>query len=490
MALIDPVLFLGYDLGSHGAKATLRDLSGQVLASVSRSHTIDRPHPGWQEQDPVALWWEEFVDIVRSIKLQVAARPMAEKGPLRLAGIGITGFVPGLCALDRFGLPVRMGIMHTDLRAGAELQQIQQRLNEPVSLGTLLPKLLWIKDHEPDTYARISKVLVPHAYLVYRLTGKMVCDYDTASIYGGIFDASSHSWDEDACSRVGIDPLILPKPVPVTARVGELSPEAAELLSVTQESSVIAGSGDSFASLVGEGAVSPGDLMIYLGTSATRILVQAPLQTIAAGPHYGAGRASFCGRIFSCGESMEHYRTLLGKEGWRELDAAASEVPPGSDGVFVIPHLKQRGTDEEGLRDRESIVGLETSHGPDILFRAFLEGVAYRLREGYEPIEGEVGRILLAGGGARSAIFASIIASVLGRELVLTPDGGASGGMALLAAWSLGFSPSLDALVGSWFSKRRIIESDPEAVTYYTRAYPRYKKIVSVIDDLYRIIDR
>jgi xylulokinase len=485
MEAVSP-FFFGYDLGSHGAKGALFDLSGRMIASASRSHTISRPAPGWQEQDPGKLWWTEFLEISGELTNTLSL----SRERAAIAGIGITGFVPGLCALDGEGVPVRPAIMHTDLRAGGELAEVNALLPEPLTLGTLLPKLLWIRNNEPESYAAIAKVLVPHAWLVYRLTGRMVCDYDSASIYGGLFDTVRLEWDRGICRTLDIDPSLFPEPVPVTACVGTLSPEASDLLSISPSARVIAGSGDSFAALAGEGAVNPGDLMIYLGTSATSILVEAPFRDFAGGPHYGEGRASFVGRIFSCGESMEHYRSLLGHGGWKELDGAASETPPGSGGLMVFPHLKQRGDGDSGMLDRESIVGLETNHGQGHLFRAFLEGVAYQLRDDYEHIEERVGRVLLAGGGARSGVFCSIIASTLDRTVLTTPGGGGAAGMALLAAWSLGYTDSPDKLADRWFSRRIEHRPDPETAEMCRESFAAWKEIRSRIEAVHRLIDR
>ncbi len=479
-------VFFGYDLGSHGAKGALFDLSGHMIASASRSHSISRPAPGWQEQEPEKLWWPEFLEISGELTDALSLSGLRSE----IAGIGITGFVPGLCTLDREGVPVRPAIMHTDLRAGGDLAELNSLLPEPISLGTLLPKLLWIRKHEPEIFAAIAKVLVPHAWLVYRLTGRMVCDYDTASIYGGLFDTGRLDWDPDICRALDIDPSLFPEPVPVTSCVGTLTPEASELLAISPAARVIAGSGDSFAALAGEGAVYPGDLMIYLGTSATRILVEAPFRDIAGGPHYGEGRASFVGRIFSCGESMEHYRSLMGQSDWKELDLAASETPPGSGGLMVFPHLKQRRDEDSGMLDRESIVGLETGHGQGHLFRAFLEGVAFQLKDDYEHIEGRVRRVLLAGGGARSRVFCSIIASALDRTVLTNPGGGGAAGMALLAAWSLGYTDTPEDLADRWFSRRTEYTPDVETAEICRGSFEVWKEIRSKMDAVHRLIDR
>lgn len=472
-------LFFGYDLGSHGAKGALFGLDGRMVASASRSHAISRPAPGWQEQDPLGLWWAEFRDIARELT----------GGGRTVAGIAVTGFVPGLCALDAQGTPVRPAIMHTDIRASVELEELNRQLPRPVTLGTLLPKLLWIRNHEPELFARIASVVVPHAYIVYRLTGRIVCDYDTASIYGGLFDSGRLAWDEELCAALELDPSLFPEPVPLTRAVGTVLPETARELGLSPGAGVIAGTGDSFAALAGEGAVHPGDLMIYLGTSATRILVEAPLGSIAEKPHFGGGGASFAGRIFSCGESMEHYRALLGKQGWKELDEAAAAVPAGSGGVLLFPHMKQRGDGERGMLDRESIIGFESSHGQGHLFRALLEGIAFQLRADLEGMAARVRRVLLAGGGAKSGVFCSIIASVLGRSVLTTPGSGGPAGMALLAAWSLGYAGNLEELADSWFSLRDEHLPDARDAAVYTGIFGRYQEIRKKTEEAHRLID-
>jgi xylulokinase len=485
-------LFLGYDLGSHGAKGAIYTLEGKKIASAARSHSIERPEPGWQEQDPEGLWWREFCEIVSELVIAVSAAP-GGAALVELAGIGITGFVPALCVLDNGGRAVRPAIMHTDVRAGSELEEANALLPHPITLGTLLPKLLWLRKHEPHNWNRIARVMVPHSYLVYRLTGRMVCDFDTASIYGGLFDEDRLCWNEEICRELGLDPGMLPEPVAVTSAAGELVAGAAREISPFVElapgAKVIAGSGDSFAALAGEGASRPGDLMIYLGSSATRILLEAPVDDISCGPHYGEGKARFTGRIFSCGESMEHYRILLGHNGWGALDEAASRVPAGSEGLFVFPHLKQRRDDEKGLLDREGIVGLESSHGQGHLFRAFLEGVAFQLKMDLEEEASPVRRIFLAGGGARSDVFASIIASVLERELLITPGGGGTAGIALLAACTLGCFSSLEEGGKQWFVQGKTILPDPEQAEKYRKTSALYRTLRQKNDEINRMID-
>lgn len=501
-------LYYGYDLGSHGAKGAVYDSRGNRLAAAFRSHSINRPQPGWQEQEPEGLWWREFLDISRELKEQMEKKQLQEgagaRGALDLsiAGIGITGFVPGLCAVDQTGKPLGPAIMHTDIRAQRELGEVNRKLESPITLGTLLPKLLWLRRHKPELFKAIAAVLVPHTYLVYKLTGRMVCDYDTASIYGGIFNSDLLQWDEHRIRDIGIDPAILPEPVAVDSVVGSVGagedrfPGLGDFLGGAR---VIAGTGDSFAALLGEGAVRPGDLMIYLGSSATKILVETELERLTSGPHYGEGKARFVGRIFSSGESMEHYRRLLGHDGWEELDRAAGETPAGSGGTVVIPHRKQRTGNEGAGLDRETIVGLEVGRGQGYLFRAFLEGVACRIRQDLEALEQEGGmqvkRILLAGGGAKSSLFCSIIASTLQRPVHVTPVGGGTAGMALLAAISCGdreisgSGGSLTTMAESWFAQRSVHNPLPEWEALYQQSFLRFQELAVRVEELHRLID-
>ncbi|MEW5815895.1 MAG: FGGY family carbohydrate kinase, partial [Spirochaetota bacterium] len=343
---------LGFDLGSSGAKGVIVDCEGRILSFCTAEHATIRLNPGWAEQDPENSWWESFKNVARRLLKNsgIAAS--------QIKAVGITGFVPGLCPLDAEGRVVRNAIMHTDLRAQAELAFVNRTLSEQITLGNLIPKLLWFKDSEPENYAKTAKIVNPHAFLVYRLTGAVTCDYDTATLVGGLFDDAGLRWDGSACAKLGNRMDIWPDLFSAVSVVGGIVKQAAAETGLPDGTPVIAGTGDSFAALIGHGVISPGDLMIYLGSSGTQILVNNNLHGYINTPHFGPGKAEFAGRIVSCGDSMEHFRALLGHKTWETLNKGAAGLKPGSGRLIVVPHLKQKGTGESSFYDRETVFGL------------------------------------------------------------------------------------------------------------------------------------
>ncbi len=470
--------YLGFDLGSHSSKGILIGEDGATLASMSLEHDTIIPEPGRQEQDP-GVWWEEFKEISRYLLKE------SDVGPSMIKAVGITGFVPGLVMLDKDNRSIRSALMHTDIRAESQLECINKILNTPISHGFLLPKLLWIKDNEAKNFKKIHKILVPHSLIVQRLTGRVSCDIDTATVFGGIYDEESNDWSGDMCSNLGIDKTILPDLYNADSVVGSITPEVSEETGLAEGTQVIAGTGDTFSALVGCGAVMPGDMMVYLGTSGTQIFINGNLPDFSGGRHFGPDRAEFTGRIISCGDSMEHFKNLLGFTDWLLPDEKALEVSTGSEGLFIFPHLKQKSGADSSSKDLETIFGLESSHTSWHIYRALLEGIAYNLKNSFSLYESKVKRLILSGGGAKSRVFREIIRDVLGREVYYNPFGNGASGIALLAAYGVSGS-SLQELSASLSKKAIISKPDSKAVCEYGKHYKAYVRLQKSIENLYK----
>ncbi len=469
--------FLGFDLGSHSTKGVITGENGIPLASKSLTHSTQIPNTGWQEQNP-AGWWKEFTEITKYLLEKSSVSPST------IRGIGITGFVPGLIALDRDGKVLRPAIMHTDIRAGSQLRAINTALGVEISHGFLMPKLLWVKEHEAGIYNSIYKVLVPHSYIVKKLTGKYSCDRDTATIFGGVYDHKSRQWSNEICRKLDVPVSILPEIYDADSIAGKIEAEAAELTGLAEGTPVIAGTGDTFAAILGCGAVLPGDMMIYLGTSGTQLFIDGNLEDFTAGPHFGSGKAEFTGRIVSCGDSMQHYRDILGFTDWTELDRAALGIDPGSGGLFIFPHMKQKSADETSPGDLETIFGLETSHSPWHIYRAVMEGIAANLKTSFSDYRSRVGRLILSGGGARSRVFRDIVGAMLNMELYYNPLGDGAIGVALLAAHTVTGASLLEASSEISGSAGKEMPCRETAKTYQSY-YSRYVRLRNKIENLY-----
>ena len=473
--------FIGFDLGSHASKGVLVTDNGTVLASISFEHSTDLPNPGWQEQDP-DVWWDEFKRISKSLIKQSGIESQEIKA------VGITGFVPGLVLLDKDDHYIRPAIMHTDIRAGSQLKYINTILNAPISHGFLLPKLLWIQENEKENYNNIDKILVPHSYIVHKLTGKYSCDIDTATIFGGLYDEESNTWSEIVCSSFNIEKNILPDLYNADSVVGSINSKASMDTGLCAGTAVIAGTGDTFSALLGCGAVIPGDMMIYLGTSGTQIFIDGDLSGFIGRRHFGQGKAEFTGRIISCGDSMEHFKNLLGFTDWLLPDKKALNIEPGSNGLFVFPHLKQKTEKELSDKNLETIFGLDSGHTSWHIYRALLEGIAYNLKSSFTLYDSKVKRLFLSGGGAKSKVFRNIIRDVLGREVLYNPSGNGASGIALLAAYGAGIGKrdiSLQELSGGLSKTAILSKPDSKLVFEYKQHYEIYKKLQIKLDTIY-----
>ena len=485
MGVTMEAVYLGYDLGTKRSKGILISAGGAVLHRCVREHATMNPGPGRQEQNP-ADWWEEFREITRELLLfmprqgvpdstagpadTAAAAPVSPLPAGAISGIGITGFVPVLTLLDQKGTPLRPAILHTDTRAAGELPRLRDDYGLELSLGTLLPKLLWVRRNEAEIFSRISTVMSAHSYLAYRLSGSPGTDYDTAAIFGDIFDISASRYRKDVLHSLDLSPDLFPPPFPADSIIGRVSAAASEETGIPAGTPVIAGTGDSFASLLGDGAVQKGDMMVYLGTSGTEILVEGDAGGFIDTPHFGEGKAQFVGRIFSCGESLETVRNICGGTPWYKLNSEAEQVPPGSEGLMLFPHLKQKPGAESSLNDNDIIIGLHAGHTRAHLFRAVLEGVAARVRERYDTRRDDIMRVICTGGGAESSLLRRILADMLQMPVEYHHEGSACLGIALLAAVAIENIEDPAAFIISRLSKP--IRTVPETGT--GKAYEQY----------------
>ncbi len=473
--------FLGFDIGSSSCKCTMMDTRGQIASTVSREIRTQRTQSGMAEQDP-RQWWTGFKDAIGHLLSQTGIEAR------QIAAVGITGFVPGLVAVDDDGNVVRPCIMHTDTRAGRELRELVESSDRPLSMGMLLPKLIWFRNTEPSQFAAARRLLSPHSYLVFKLTDRATCDHDTASITGLVYDRNAQNWDSATLRSLDVDVELFPPLADSHDVAGPLSAHAAAETGLEKGTPVIVGTGDSMASLLGNGAFAPGCVMIYLGTSGTRIHVRRPLIKILSGVHFAPGRAEFIGTILSCGESMEHFGRILGFSDWAIPDAEALKLPPSTN-LYVTPHSKQKGADSVSFHNRESVIGLLHQHGPYHIYRALLEGIAFNIRTDFPAESPEMETIILCGGGANSEVFCRIISDVLNRTIKRNRFGSASLGIAFLAALGCGMVTDEHAVAEQWSAMTTTIRPNPSNANHYSRTYPVFRQLTTQMDRLDEFIE-
>jgi xylulokinase len=470
---------VGLDVGTTGVKAIAISEEGDVLARTEHEYPLSSPRPGWAEQDPED-WW------------RASKAALADVGGERAAGIGLSGQMHGLVALDAADRVLRPAILWNDQRTAVEVAEIEELVglerlvaltgNRPLT-GFTAPKLLWLRRHEPDVFARIEHVLLPKDYVRLRLGGERAIDVADAS--GTLlFDVEHRRWSEEM-----LEALELPQ---------EWLPPALESPDVSARSAagvpIAAGAGDQAAGALGVGIDGPGALSVVLGTSG---VVFAALPHFQADPearvhafcHAVPGGWHAMGVMLSAAGSLRWFReTFAPDASYDELVAEAAAVLPGSEGVRFLPYLSGERTPHADPNARGSFTGLSLSHHRGHLARAVLEGVAYGLRDSLElvrelGVRPEVGRA--SGGGARSRLWLEIVASVLGIPLELTAvEEGAAYGAALLGGVAAGVFASVHEAVAGCVRVRDRIEPNTAWRETYEAGYARYRALYPALEPL------
>jgi xylulokinase len=458
---------VGIDVGTTGVKALAITAAGDIVARAEESYPLSTPRPGWSEQDPED-WW------------RASERALAALGG-EPAGIGLSGQMHGLVALDEDDRVLRPAILWNDQRTGAECAEIEERVGRErlIALtgnraltGFTAPKLLWLRRHEPDVYGRIARIVLPKDYVRLRLTGTHAIDAADAS--GTLlFDVAGRSWSKEV-----LDALEIP----------------GEWLPPVSESTEIGGAGDQQAAALGVGALEPGMLAVTVGTSG---VVFAPLATYRHDPearvhafcHAVPGRWEAMGVMLSAAGSLHWLRdTIAPGLSYDELTAEAESWPPGCEGLTFLPYLQGERTPHADPSARAMFEGLSLRHDRGSLVRSVLEGVAYGLRDSLELIRAlgvSPAAARVSGGAARSRLWLQIIASVLGLPLELTVvEEGSAYGAALLAGVAAGVFADAEDAVARCVRVRARVEPQPAWQEAYEAGYARFRRLYPAVHAL------
>ncbi len=429
---------IGLDVGTSGCKAILVDESGLVLNRAERSYPLSTPKPGWSEQDPED-WW------------QAASACLAEVG--RADAIGLTGQMHGAVFLDAVDRVIRPAILWNDQRtadacAWAEkaCPEIREVTANPVLTGFQLPKLIWLRQHEPDNYARVRSLLLPKDYIRFRLTGEKVTEPSDAS-GTSLLNVAEQRWATDLFQRLGIDAVILPRIAGSSEVTGSIDGMP-----------VVGGAGDCAAGAVGTGAVVPGVISVSLGTSgvvfeAGNTCVPDPTGATHSFCH-ATGKWHRMGVMLSCGGALRWFRDVMAPGcSYDEISGWASEVE--AEGVTFKPYLAGERCPWNDPNLRGSFEGLSLAHDRRHLARAVFEGITSGILDCLQAIRGDSARdhsaeLRVTGGGARSALWMQLLADRSGfRCVTLEADEGPALGGALLAGVGVGVWPDLSSACGA-----------------------------------------
>lgn len=470
--------FIGVDLGTSACKFLLMDEKGAILNVVSEDYDVEFPHPGWSQQNP-ADWWAA---VRRGIPALLAGHDAS-----KVAGIGCGGQMHGLVALDADDEVIRPAILWND---GRTVEQVRY-LNEEVGVEKLLewtgniayagftaPKILWMRDEEPENYARIAHVMLPKDYVNHLLTGVYATDVSDASGML-LLDVATRAWSAPMLELCGLTAGQLPAVHESYEAIGTLLPEVAAELGLPGGVVVCAGAGDNAAAAVGTGCVGAGAMNVSLGTSGTVFIPTAGFSPVGDRIHsfcHADGGWHLMGCILSAASCNAWWAgDILGTDDFAGEQAGIDAADASLDLPYFLPYLMGERTPHNDTLARGAFVGMCMSTTRADMTRAVLEGVAFAIRDSVEIARSlgvDVAASTVCGGGAKSPLWLQMLANVLGIELRLpaTEQGPGYGG-ALLAAVAAGVYPDVAAACDAVVSVRATVEPDPAAVAAYEARY-------------------
>lgn len=478
--------FLGIDASTTATKALLMRADGQVVGVASSGYSYEIPQPMWTEQHP-DLWWQATAVSIP----QVLAEAQVDAADVK--GVGLTGQMHGLVLLDRDGEVLRPAILWNDQRTAAECDEIRERLGKEQLIqitgndaltGFTAPKILWVKNNEPEVFAQARQILLPKDYVRFKLTG----EYATDKAGGSgtlLFDVRRRDWSRTVVDALEIDPALLAPTFEGPTVTGHISPRAAEVTGLRTGTPVVGGGGDQAAGAVGTGAVTEGIVSLSLGTSgvvfasADQPIIE-PQGRLHAFCHAVPGRWHLMGVMLAAGGSLRWYRDLLAPDiEFDSLVEPAASMPAGSDGLLYLPYLSGERTPYADPQARGAFVGLTVRHTQAHRTRAVLEGVAFGLRDSFELMKGaglaDITQVRITGGGAKSPLWRQILSDVFQVELVtVNTIEGAAYGAALLAGTGAGVFPDVASACEAVIQTTGSTTPGP-ASAVYEQMYPLYR---------------
>ncbi len=491
------IYLLGIDLGTTGSKCILINEDGTLVARAINEYPTLIPRPGWTEQEP-KMWWEATVASIRQV-LEIS-----QVDPHLIVGIGLTGQMHGLVLLDKNGDTLRPCIMWNDQRTLSQCDEINQLIGKEkiieltgnlILSGFTAPKLLWVRENEPEVYQQIVKILLPKDYIRYRLSGDYVTDVSDAS-GTSLFDVAHRQWSIGMLDALKIPKTWMPEVVESQVCSTFLSHHAAKETGLIAGTPIAAGGGDQAAQALGIGIIEQGMVSATIGTSGVVFAASnkyrvEPNGLLHSFCHAIPGMWHLMGVMLSAGGSLRWFRDAFGEseltrakatgvDPYELMMAEASEISPGSEGLLFLPYLNGERTPYNDPMARGVFFGLSLRHQKAHLIRAILEGVSFGLYDSLAMIRAlgiNSHEIVLTGGGARSELWRQIIADVFNVPVVTTSsDEGAAIGAALLAGMGIKLYETPQEAVSRTISRNNRVTPSVNTQVY-REYYQRYKSL-------------
>ena len=488
------MLYVGIDLGTSSVKLLLMDGEGKIQKIVSREYPLYFPHPGWSEQKPED-WYEQVMDGMKEL--------IAEADKSKVAGISFGGQMHGLVILDKEDQVIRPAILWNDGRTYEECDYLnnvigKEKLSEYTAnisfTGFTAPKILWVKNKEPENFKKIVKIMLPKDYIAYKLTGVNCTDVSDASGML-LMDVKNRRWSKEMCEICGISEEMLPKLYESYECVGTVKPEIARELGIPETVKVAAGAGDNAAAAVGTGTVGDGMCNISLGTSGTIFISSEKFGVDKNNALHAFAHADGHYHLMGCMLSAASCNKWWMDEIIGTSDYGAEQKKIGALGenhVYFLPYLMGERSPHNNPNARGTFIGMTMDTTRADMTQAVLEGVAFALRDSFEVAKSlgiKIERTKICGGGAKSPLWKKMIANILNLKVdVIESEEGPALGGAMLAAVACGEYKNVEEAAAKIVRIVDTVEPEEELVKKYDERYQQFRQIYPACKPLFDII--
>ena len=488
------MLYIGVDLGTSAVKLLLMEADGTIRKIVSREYPVNFPHPGWSEQAPED-WWKETLAGIKELTEGFDRS--------QVAGIGIGGQMHGLVILDEDDKVIRPAILWNDGRTVKETNYLNDVIGKEnlsrytaniAFAGFTAPKILWVKENEPENFKRIKKIMLPKDYVAYLLSGVHCTDFSDASGML-LLDVKNRCWSKEMMEICSVREEQLPKLFESYETVGTLKPEVAAELSLPESCRIVAGAGDNAAAAVGTGTVGDGRCNISLGTSGTIFISSDkfgvdPFNALHAFAH-ADGHYHLMGCMLSAASCNKWWMDeIIGTKDYAKEQESITEL--GENHVFFLPYLMGERSPHNNPNARGTFIGLTMDTTRSDLTQAVLEGVSFAIRDSFEVAKSlgiQIERTKICGGGAKSPLWRKMIANILNIKVdVLENEEGPALGGAMLAAVANGEYASVVDAAEKIVKVKETVEPSPEIAAKYEEKYQKFRKIYPAVKELFEEI--
>ena len=488
------MLFIGVDLGTSAVKLLLMDENGNIKKTVSREYPLYFPHPGWSEQKPED-WYIQSMDGLKEL--------LKDENKEEVAGISFGGQMHGLVLLDENDEVIRPALLWNDGRTYEECDYLnnvigKDKLSEYTAnisfTGFTAPKILWVKNKEPENFARIKKIMLPKDYLAYKLSGVHCTDVSDASGML-LFDVKNRTWSKEMCEICSVKPEWLAKVYESYEAVGTLKKEVAEELGIPAAVKVIAGAGDNAAAAVGTGTVGDGRCNISLGTSGTIFISSRKFGVDKNNALHSFDHADGTYHLMGCMLSAASCNKWWMDEILKTKEYAKEQEgidKLGENHVFFLPYLMGERSPHNNPNARGTFTGITMDTTREDMTQAVLEGVAFALRDSLEVAKSlgiPITRTKICGGGAKSPLWCKMIANILNLKVdKIESEEGPALGAAMLAAVGCGVYGSVEEIAEKMVKVVDTIEPDPAIAAKYDEKYAQFKQIYPALKPVFDVI--